>query len=229
MSKIAVFGAGGRAGRRVIEESLLRGHTVTAVVRDKAKYADLQRPGVNLALADATDPEQVAAAVRGHDAVIVALYLRDVDASAYYSAVARALIEGLGKAEVRRLVVLGIGTLLESAPGVRFMDQPEFPPDYLPFNVGRVVELDILRESPEELDWVVVCAPPSPLDNTSPHTGDYRVTGHALAPYDNGNGPQFDFPYNAKGPLFTFIDLAVALVDEADSPRHHRDLIGIAP
>jgi putative NADH-flavin reductase len=229
MTRIAVFGAGGRAGRRVIEESLFRGHEVTAVVRDKQKYAELERPGVQLALGDVTDPDQIADAVRGHDAVIVAVYLRDVDASAYYSAVAKALIEGLGAAGVRRLVVLGIGTLLESSPGVRFMDQPEFPPDYLPFNDGRVLELEILDGSPEELDWVVVCAPPSPLDNVTPRTGRYRVTGRALAPYDNGDGPRFQFPYNAKGPLFTFTDLAVALVDEADSPRHHRDLVGIAP
>jgi hypothetical protein len=229
MSKIALFGAGGRAGRRVIDESLLRGHTVTAVVRDAAKYADLERPGVSLVLGDAAEPDQVADAVRGHDAVLVALYLRDVDAGAYYSAIARSLIKGLGQAGVSRLVVLGIGTLLESSPGVRFMDQPEFPPDYLPFNLGRVLELEILRESPEDLDWVVVCAPPSPLDNTSPRTGSYRVTGHALAPYDNGDGPRFEFPYNAKGPLFTFTDLAVALVDEAVTPRHHRDLVGIAP
>lgn len=229
MTRIALFGAGGRAGRRVIDESLLRGHEVTAIVRDKDKYAHLERPGVSLALGDVTDAGQVAEAVRGHDAVLVAVYRPDVDADAYYGAVARALIEGLGRAEVRRLVVLGIGTLLESSPGVRFMDQPEFPPDYLPFNDGRVLELEILRDSPQELDWVVVCAPPSGLDNVTPRTGHYRVTGHALAPYDNGDGPRFEFPYNAKGPLFTFTDLAVALVDEADSPRHHRDLVGIAP
>jgi putative NADH-flavin reductase len=31
-----------------------------------------------------------------------------------------------------------------------------------------------------------------------------------------------------EGPLFTVTDLAVALVDEAVDPRHHRDLVGVA-
>lgn len=229
MSRIIVFGAGGRAGRRAVAEAVFRGHKVTAYVRDPQKHADLAGPDVELAVGDVTVAAEIAAAAKGHDAAIVTVYRPDVSADEYYSAVANAMLEGLERAGVDRLVVLGIGTLLESAPGVRFMDQPEFPPDYLPFNDGRVVELDILRASDSSVDWVVVCAPPSPLDNVTPRTGRYTVTGHALAPYDNGDGPKFDYPYNAKGPLFTFTDLAVALVDEADSPRHHRDIFGIAP
>ncbi|WP_239396343.1 NAD(P)-dependent oxidoreductase [Frankia sp. CiP3] len=228
MSGIAVFGAGGRAGRRIVAEAVSRGEKVTAVVRDPIRHADLESDNVRIAVGDVTDLKSVAALAEGHRAAVTAVYRSDVPADKYYSEVARAMIGGLGRAGVPRLVVLGIGTLLESSPGVRFMDQPEFPPDYLPFNEGRVLELNILRESGGELDWVVVVAPPSPLDNETPRTGRYQITGTRLLPYDNGDGPRFDFPYNAKGPLFTFTDLAVALVDEALTPRHHRELVGVS-
>jgi uncharacterized protein len=228
MSKFVIFGGGGRAGRRATAEAVSRGHQITVVVRDVAKSSDMTSADVNVVAGDVTDAASVAAVAVGHDAAIVSVYRPDVVADEYYAAVARAMLAGLERAGVGRLVILGIGTLLESSPGVRFMDQPEFPPDYLPFNIGRALELEILRAADTPIDWVVVAAPPSPLDNETPRTGRYQVTGRKLLPYDNGDGPSFDFPYNAKGPLFTFTDLAVALVDEVENPRHHRDLVGVA-
>ncbi|MFD7668870.1 NAD(P)-dependent oxidoreductase [Streptomyces sp. NPDC059788] len=228
MSRIVVFGAAGRGGRRTVAEAVSRGHEVTAVVRDPAKYPDLGKNGVTVAAGDVTDAESIAAVAAGHDAAIVSVYRSDVPADQFYGTVARAMLAGLEKAGVGRMVVLGIGTLLESAPGVRFMDQPEFPRDYMPFNLGRAVELDVLKTTTTSVDWVVVAAPPSPLDNTAPRTGRYQVSGSRLLPYDTGNGPRFDFPYAGNGPYFSFSDLAVALVDEADSPRHHRELVGVS-
>ena len=228
MSKIVVFGAGGRGGRRSVEEALSRGHQVTAVVRDPAKYGDLAKSGVTVVQGDVTDADTIAAVAEGHDAAIVSVYRPDVPADEFYGNCAKAMLAGLGKAGVGRMVVLGIGTLLESSPGVRFMDQPEFPPPFMPFNLGRAVELEVLRTTESDVDWVVVVAPPTPLDNETPRTGRYRVTGNKLLPYDEGNGPTFDYPYDDHGPRFTFTDLAVALVDEADNPKHHRELVGVA-
>jgi uncharacterized protein len=228
VSKIVVFGAGGRGGRRVIEEALSRGHEVTAVVRDPAKARDLAEAGVTVVQGDVTEAADVANAAKGHDAAIVSVYRPDVPADEFYGNAARAVLEGLGKAGVLRLVVLGIGTLLESAPGVRFMDQPEFPLEFMPFNLGRAVELEVLRTTETDVDWVVVAAPPTPLDNQRARTGRYQVTGNRLLPYDDGSGPRFDYPYDDKGPKFTFTDLAVALVDEAVAPKHHRELVGVS-
>lgn len=38
--KIAVIGAGGKAGGNIVKEALDRGHEVTAIVRDPAKVTD---------------------------------------------------------------------------------------------------------------------------------------------------------------------------------------------
>ncbi|GAA2883704.1 hypothetical protein GCM10010517_46980 [Streptosporangium fragile] len=48
MGRIIVFGAGGRAGRAAVEEARRRGHRVTAVVRDPARYGDLAAGGAAL-------------------------------------------------------------------------------------------------------------------------------------------------------------------------------------
>lgn len=44
MSKIVIFGAGGRAGRHAVAEAVARGHHVTAVVRDPARHQHLLSP-----------------------------------------------------------------------------------------------------------------------------------------------------------------------------------------
>ncbi|MET9267300.1 NAD(P)H-binding protein [Amycolatopsis sp. NPDC004079] len=52
MSKIVIFGAGGRAGRQAVAEARRRGHEVTAVVRDPSRYPDL----ADVVTGDVTDP-----------------------------------------------------------------------------------------------------------------------------------------------------------------------------
>lgn len=65
MSRIVVLGAGGRAGRAVTAEALGRGHEVTAVVRDPARYPDLTAPGVSVVRGDVTDAGSVREAAGG--------------------------------------------------------------------------------------------------------------------------------------------------------------------
>jgi putative NADH-flavin reductase len=69
--KVIVFGATGRVGRAVALTLLAEGHEVTAFARDAAQLPTQQ---VIPAIAgDAMNPEDVAKAVAGHDAVVVAL------------------------------------------------------------------------------------------------------------------------------------------------------------
>ncbi len=73
------------------------------------------------------DAASVAASVKGHDAVISAYGPGGAGAPQTVVDAARALIEGLGRAGVRRLVVVGGAGGLEVAPGVQLVDTPEFP------------------------------------------------------------------------------------------------------
>lgn len=57
--RIAVFGAAGNVGSRVVAEALSRGHEVAAVVRDPARFRDLP-VAANARAGDAGNVEDVA-------------------------------------------------------------------------------------------------------------------------------------------------------------------------
>ncbi|MFG6195160.1 NAD(P)-dependent oxidoreductase [Nonomuraea sp. JJY05] len=219
MSKIVVFGAGGRAGVRVVAEAVGRGHEVTAVVRDPGKYAgvwDSSGPGqsvgrVRVVAGDVTDLAGVAEVAAGHDAAVQVAARLDMSSEEFYTAAARALAGGLRKAGVSRLVAVGIGSLLEVSPGVRLVDTPDFPAEARAFSLGHAAELEVFEGS--GLDWVVLAPPPVFLDEAASRTGRYRIGG--------GEVPALE-------PVFSFADLGVAVVDEVERPRHHRVQVAVS-
>ena len=210
MNSIIVFGAGGRAGRRVVAEALRRGHRVTAVVRDVTRHRDL---GGTVVAGDVTDAATIATLAAGHDAAVNAAARLDVPAAEFFPATARALSGGLVEAGVPRLVAIGIGTTLEVAPGLAVHDTPEFPDEHRAFSLGHAAQVDVLRAG--GLDWVLLVPPPTLLDDTTDGTGTYRTGAGQVLP--------------ASAVLFPYADLAVAVVDEIDRPRHHRAIVAVGP
>ncbi|MEU6927442.1 NAD(P)H-binding protein [Streptomyces sp. NPDC046631] len=215
-SRIVVFGAGGRAGRRAVAEAVARGHRVTAVVRDTDKYRDLAGDGVSVVAGDMTRADSVAEVAAGHDAAIGAAARVDMPSEEFYVGAAHALLDGLARAGVGRLVFLGIGSTLETAPGVAVHDAPGTPEEHRAFSLGHAAALDVLRAAETDIDWLVVAPPPVFLDEDAPRTGTYRTGDHRVLPPADG----------ASG--FSYADLAVALIDEIDSPKHHRSLTAVA-
>ncbi|MFB7605123.1 NAD(P)-dependent oxidoreductase [Streptomyces gardneri] len=210
---IAVLGAGGRVGRAAVAEAVARGHRVTAVVRDPAAYRDLEGEAVTLVRGDATDAVSVAALVAGHDAVVHAAARLDLPSEEYFTAAAKALVAGLAEAGVRRLLTLGIATTLETAPGVRLMDAPEFPAAWRAFAQGHVAEFELLSaEAGPELDWLMV-VPPLDLNAEAERTGSYRT---AVGTVVEGPG------------RIGHADLALALLDEIERPRHSRVQLAVS-
>jgi putative NADH-flavin reductase len=214
MSKIIFFGAGGRAGRRVVAEAVTRGHQVTAVVRDPARHQDLNGDGVALVAGDVTSADSVAAAAAGHDAAISAAVRLDMSSEEFFVSAAHALLNGLARDGVGRLVLIGIGTILEIAPGVLVHDAPEFPAEGRAFSLGHAAELEVLRAANTEIDWLVLAPPPTVLDDDAPRTGHYRIGGGQVLPADDAAA-------------FSYADLAVALMDEVETPKHHRTLAAV--
>ncbi|SEC09747.1 NAD(P)-dependent oxidoreductase [Streptomyces sp. TLI_105] len=210
---IIVFGAGGRVGRAAVAEAVARGHRVTAVVRDPAAYGDLEGAGVTLVRGDATDAASVAALAAGHDAAVNAAVRLDVPSVDFFTAAAKAMVAGLTEAGVGRLITLGIATTLETAPGVRLMDAPDFPEQYRTFSQGHVAEFELLTaEAGPGLDWLMV-VPGLDLNAEAERTGGYRTAvGTAL-----------------EGPgRIAHADLALALLDEIERPRHSRVQLAVS-
>lgn len=215
--KIALIGATGFVGTAVLAELLQRDHQVTAVVRDLARLAS--RPGLSTVVADAFDAEAVAAAVRGHDAVVSAfnpgwnepeLYDKFLRGSA-------AIERGVEAGGVKRLLVVGGAGSLFVAPGVQLVDTPEFnshvPANIVPGARAARDALSALRGN-ATLDWTFL-SPPAMLA-PGERTGTYRLGGEELLM--DGDQP-------AGIPV---ADLAVAIADEIERPRHVRARFTVA-
>ncbi|MET8040680.1 NAD(P)H-binding protein [Micromonospora sp. NPDC005215] len=198
--RIVVFGAGGRAGRRAIAEARRRGHQVTAVVRNPAGHSDLA--DVRVVAGDVVDAGSIAQAAAGHDAAISAAVDLSVPPHDFFIASSRALAAGLAKAGVRRLVVVGLASIMPGASGAALMDEPGYPNEYRSFYLGHAAGLDELRTS--DLDWAYL-APAGDFDSDGTRTGQYRLAEHG------DPASRISYP-----------DFAIALVDEIEAPRHHR-------
>lgn len=164
MTKIVVFGSGGRAAGSAVLEARSRGHAVTAVTRQ---------------VADVSDPAAVAAVAAGHEVVIAGVYDHDRDPAEFFPATARALVDGLAEAGVDRLVWVGLASLLPNAAGVPLMDSGDYPQEYRSFFLAHQAALDIFREA--GIDWVAI-SPSGDFDHEGTPVGAYRVApGDAAA------------------------------------------------
>ncbi len=112
---ILVTGAGGFVGRHVVRELTAAGERVRALVHSTKGAAALADVECELVHGDITDPESVAAAAAGCDAVVHLVAIIHGRASAFDRVIAggtRNVVEAARKAGVRRLVqmsALGVG------------------------------------------------------------------------------------------------------------------------
>ena len=210
---IALIGATGFVGSAVLNELLQRGHSVTVLARHPEKLA--AREGLTVVRADAQDTAQVAQAVQGHDAVLSAYNPGWGLADIYdqFLRGSRAIVAGTKQAGVRRLLVVGGAGSLYVAPGVQLVDTPEFPAEWKQGALGARDALNEIRGE-SALDWTFL-SPPILLQ-PGERTGHYRLGQDA---------PLMD---GAQPGRISVADLAVALVDELETPRHLRQRFTVA-
>jgi uncharacterized protein len=210
--KVALVGASGFVGAPILTEALLRGHVVTALVRKPealVRHANLQAVQVDVHAVDA-----LAAALRGHDVVIHAFHPGRAAALAdvYEQSVAGhgSIIAATRRSGVKRLLCVGGAASLQTAQGVEYIDSTlwnkEFDP-YKPAILGTRSLYYLLKEV-TDLDWVFLA--PSELLRPGLRTGKYRIGKDELL-------------IDAEGKSHISLeDYAVAMVDELETPRHHR-------
>lgn len=209
--KIALIGGTGFVGSAVLAELSQRGHQVIALGRDTAKYRT--SPGVTPVQADATDAAQVAQAVEGVDAVISAYNpgWQSPELYARFMAGTRGVLNGVKRAGVKRVLIVGGAGSLLVAPGVQLMDTPDFaslvPPGIIPGVEGARDALTLIRAE-SSLEWTFL-SPPAKLA-PGERTGKFRIGGDELL-------------MNGAEPAGISVgDLAVAIVDEIERPAHIR-------
>ncbi|MGA8706778.1 MAG: NAD(P)-dependent oxidoreductase [Steroidobacteraceae bacterium] len=201
MARIALIGASGNIGGRILAEALKRGHAVTGIVRNVHKLTPQSQ--LSITRGDIADPGALAAVLRGADVVV---------ASVRWTDNASQLLAAVHQAGVARLIaIVGAGSL-EVSPGVRVLDTQEFPAAWRPGAEGAARALDTLRTE-TTIDWVAV----SPSWNIAPgqRTGKFRVGGDQLLRDAAGES------------RISREDFAVAIVDEIERPKHHRQRITV--
>lgn len=209
--KIALIGATGFIGSAILTELLQRGHHVTALVRDAAKApATLSsQAGVTVVQADARQAEQVAQAVKGHNAVVSAYNAGWGNPNLYddFLQGSLAITAGTKAGDVQRLLVVGGAGSLYVAPSVQLVDTPEFPAQWKVGASAAREALNRLRQE-QDLSWTFVS--PSPNLHPGERTGAFRLGGDELL-------------MSGKEPAsISTADLAVAIVNEIEQPRHIR-------
>lgn len=198
MSHIAIIGATGRAGGRLLEEALRRGNTVTAIAR-KASEKLSGRANVKAVDLDVLEGAALEKAVAGHDAVFSAAHFSTVPPAA--------IIEPVKRAGVKRLLVVGGAGSLFAAPGLKVIDTPNFPEAYKAEASAGAAFLEVLRNE-KELDWTFLS--PSAEFVEGERTGKFRLGKDELLVSAEGRS------------WITFEDYAIAFIDELEKPVHAR-------
>ncbi|WP_372408540.1 NAD(P)-dependent oxidoreductase [Streptomyces luteireticuli] len=207
MAKIALFGANGTIGSRVLREALDRGHQVTAVVRDPSKVT-VEHPALTVVTGDVLDPASVAAVAKGQDVVVSAVGGGDGPGHlATIKPAAESLVAGLrtlGDAAPRLIAVGGAGSL-RTPDGKQVWDTEGLPEFLLQIMHAHGDALDFYR-TVTDVRWTNV----SPAGTIEPgeRSGTYRTGLDDLVVDENG-----------KSRISTE-DYAVALIDEIEKPQH---------
>jgi len=195
--KIAIIGATGNVGTRLVNEALSRHHAVTAIARDTSKLT--RRTGLSATLGDVTKPDALLPLLKGHDAIISSLRFQGIDS--------QQLIELARSSGVQRFLVVGGAASLEIAPGQLLLDSPHFPPAYKPEASAAKAFLDALRNV-TDLDWTYLS--PSVFFGPGERTGKFRLADNTLLTAADGKSS------------ISYEDYAVAMFDEIENPKHSR-------
>lgn len=208
--KIALIGATGFVGPKLLHEALSRGHQVTAIVRDPAKLTE-QHENLTVVVGDVNQVDELARQLAEHDVVLSSFNAGWTNPNLYEDFLqgSRNIQTATEKSGVKRLVVIGgAGSLYVN--GQQLVDGPEFPANIKP---GATAARDYLTELKQNatLDWTFF----SPAIEMHPgittgRTGHYRLGTES--PVFNEEGRS----------ILSAEDLAIALLDEVESPKHIR-------
>jgi putative NADH-flavin reductase len=195
--KIALIGASGNLGRRVLDELLNRGHQVTAIMRHPEQMD--ARPNVPVRAADAGDAGQLASAIAGHDVVVTAIPFLGLPFEAF--------LTGFRQSGVKRLFVSGSAGNLEVEPGVQLIAGRTLSDHIKPEHLDSREVYKLLRRQ-EDIDWTYLA--PAALLTPGKRTGVFRLGTDQLIRDRLGES------------RISMEDLAIVIADELETPRHRQ-------
>ncbi len=208
MEKIVLIGASGFVGSALLNEALNQEVQVTAVVRNPDRIT-ISNPNLKVVKADVSSVDVVAEICKGVDVVISAYNAGWSNPNLYEETLKTypAILEGVKKAGVKRLLIVGGAGTLFVSPGVRVIDSGAISEEIIGGvkSLGEFYLNTLMNE--RNIDWVFF----SPAGTIEPgeRTGKYRLG-------------KDDLIVDAKGDSRISVeDYAKAMIDELKNPQHH--------
>jgi putative NADH-flavin reductase len=190
--KIAVIGATGNVGQRIVAEAGRRGHETIAISRSGGNVGNGRA-----VQADLTDKAGIAGAIEGADAVVLSVKFQDLN------------VEGLLDAlkGAKRLLIVGGAASLYVAPGLQLIDTEGFP-DFIKVEAEPARQALARVQQETALDWTFLS--PSVFFGPGERTGTFRLGKDELLTAADGKSH------------ISYEDYAIALLDEIEHPQHSR-------
>ena len=209
--QITIFGATGMVGKHLVKMALTDGHTVIAFGRNVTALLDADKTNDQLKAIKGYvfDEHDVYEAIKGSDAVISVLGGAFDGSDQTRSLGIKNIIKQMEAAGVKRIVALGgMGVLNANEEGL-IMDQPSYPPEYLPVGNEHLKAYNFLKES--DLEWTFVC---SPDIKDEANTGNYTTNK--------------DYPPTPNNYKIAAGDLAEFMLAEAVKNEYVKSRVGIS-
>lgn len=197
MAQIAIIGASGNVGQRLVAELASRGHQITAICRNPSSIA--KRQGVTAKAGDVSQGASLKEILHGHDAIISSLRFIDTQPDP--------LIDLVRSSGVKRYLVVGGAGSLFVGPGQKLIDQPYFPAEYKNEAMGGAHFLEALKKV-TDLEWTFFS--PAAFFGPGERTGKFRLGKDDLIADATGKSS------------ISYEDFAIAMADEIEKPVHIR-------
>lgn len=204
---IAIIGATGHSGQKILAEAIERGHIVTAIVRDETKLEQdvkvIEKDLFDLTTAD----------IEPFDVVISTFNAPAGKEEMHVSANQHLISIFEDAPQVRLVVVGGAGSLfMDDSKTTRLSETKNFPATYLPTATNMGKSLEDYKKS--GATWTYI-SPAAMFDLAGERTGNYTLGGDV-------------FHTNAKGESYiSYADYAIALMDEVESGKHVGERISV--
>jgi uncharacterized protein len=214
--KVLHVGATGKVGKHILRELVTRGHDVTVLGRHPEAAVE-QFPEVRAVAGDAFDQASVEQAAAGCEVIVSSVAMRDPEQVERSAVELSRVLATVALAQGARWISIGGAGSLEVEPGVQWIDRPDFPDASRRESGGfRAALRELQNRAPASLSWTVLSPPPI-IDQTASRTGSYRVGADEM---------MGDLTYGF--PSISAPDLAAALVDEIEQPKHVRQRFTVA-
>lgn len=202
--KIALIGANGTVGQRILQEALTRGHEVAAIVRNAASMTQ-EHKNLTVVTGDLFDKDSISKVVAGYD-VVISAYGPKHGQEETMKTVTQGLVAAVKQAGVKRLLVVGGAGSLEVAPGLQLVNTPSFPEAWRPIGLAHGEALEVYRQA--DFDWTYFS--PAAMFQPGERTGKFRLGTDQLVVDEKGDSQ------------ISTEDYAIAMLDEVENPRFIR-------